>query len=63
MKDNKKRSYLMKELLNLKSCKRRKQLKNWRLREWSKSSLPPRLSRRPRQLLPRRLLLRLTLLD
>jgi hypothetical protein len=63
MKDNKKRSSHMKELLNLRNCKRKKQLKNWKLREWNKSSLPPRLSRRPRQLLPRRLLLRLTLPD
>lgn len=62
-RDNRKKFSLILELLSLKNCKKKRLLKNWRQREWSKSSSQHRLFKKPRPLLPRKQLLRLTWLD
>lgn len=62
-KDNKKKFCQELELLNLRNSKKRRLLRNLKLREWSKSSLRLKLCKRPRLLLQRRQLPRLILLD
>lgn len=62
-KDNKRKCFQEPELPSSKSSKKKRLLRSLRLREWSKSSLPLRLFKRPRPPLLRRLLPRLTLPD
>lgn len=62
-KDNKRKFFQELELPSSKSSKKRRLLRNLRQREWSRSSLPLRLFKRPRPPLLRRLLPRLTLPD
>ena len=62
-RDNKRKCCREPEPLSLRSFKRKRLLRSLRLREWSRSSLPLRLCKRPKLQLPRRLPPRLTLLD
>lgn len=62
-KDNKKKFCQELELPSLRNSKKRRLLRNLKLREWSRSSLPLKLCKRPRLLLQRRQLPRLILLD
>jgi len=62
-KDSKRRCSPEPELPSSRNFRKKRLLKSLRLREWSKSSLPLRLFKRPRLLLQRKLPLRLTLLD
>ena len=55
-KDNKRKFFLIQEQQNWKDFKRKRQHRNWKLKEWNKNSSPPKLSRRQRLLLPRKLL-------
>ena len=58
-----KKSSQRQELRSLRSSKRKKLSKSLKLREWNKNSCPLKPSRKPRLLLPRKLLPRQTLLD
>lgn len=62
-KDNKKKFYLLQEQRNLKNSRKKKPSKNLKLRRWNKNSWLPKLFKRPKQPLPRKLQLKLTLLD
>jgi hypothetical protein len=59
-RDKTKKFFLIKELMNLRNSKKKKLPKNLRPRRWNKNSSLLKLSKKPRLLLPRKLLLRLT---
>jgi len=62
-KDNKRKFFLIQELVNWRDFKKKRLPRNWRLKEWNKNSLQLKLFRRQRPPLQRKQLQKQTLLD